>query len=261
MKHPILTLTRNCLALTRRCVESCLAQNIPTRMFVLDNASTDGTAEWLSEQWITHRTKASNIGVSAGWNEALDFLFEDADSVLVVGNDTWLAPKLYETLLNCKLPFVTGVAVDNMKQANETAEVYPLEPRPDFSCFCIRRDCWEKVGRFDEQMKLYSSDQDYHLRAHRKGINLYKAAVPFYHERSSTLNLAPAHEQVELLAQANCDRAVLKNKWGVSAGGPDYEALFSSENFGIDAFLLPHESACGTNDKARLDYPSDSQKD
>ncbi len=239
--NPVLLLTHNNLALTKRCVESVFLQDIPTTLFIVENGSTDGSVEWLRAniptdvEWHGFRLKtrlwnASNLGVSAGWNAALRHIFgcypSDKEHCLVIGNDTWLPTSFYRTLLSCELPFVTGVAVDNMKQANENPEVYPLEPYPDFSAFLVRRECWEKVGPFDERMKLYASDCDFHVRAHRLGMPLYKASVPFYHQRSSTLNLAPPDEQQEILEQANKDRAVFQSLYGCLPGTPQYEALF-----------------------------------
>lgn len=239
--NPVLLLTRNCLELTKRCVESVRGQDIPTVTLVIDNGSTDGTVEWLTESYtypyeeFYSSIEERNTGVSAGWNWGLEHFFEnrvgDSEYVLVVGNDTILPRYCYSALLSANVPFVSGVDV-GMSQLPEKPDVFPLSPHPDFSCFLIRRECWEKVGRFDERMKLYSSDQDYHIRAHFAGVQLYKASVPYNHQRSSTMNRATPQERHIIAQQANADRAELKRKWGVSAGGPDYQALFSPELFG-----------------------------
>jgi GT2 family glycosyltransferase len=238
--NPVLILTMNNLALTKRCIESVRVQDVGDIVpCILDNASTDGTPEWLHSQCATIKGQGytTNRGVSFGWNDGLKTLFKlcQEDHVLVIGNDTVIPPWFYRELLSYDQPFVTGVAVDDMAMiAQPPDQRYPLTENPDFSAFLIRRDCWEKVGPFDERMKLYSSDQDYHIRAHRKGVRLYKACVPYYHERSSTLNNACPSERAEIEQQANADRQVLRQKWGCSAGGPDYEALFSPEYFGIE---------------------------
>ena len=109
-----------------------------------------------------------------------------------------------------------------------------LAPCPDFSGFLIRRECWEKVGPFDESMKLYASDLDYHIRAHRAGIRLMNAGVNFYHERSSTLNSAPPKERRNIELQADADRERLTEKWGCTAWRESYTAMFDEKLFGID---------------------------
>jgi GT2 family glycosyltransferase len=244
--NPVLILTHNNLELTKRCVDSVRNQDIASVVYVVDNGSTDGTARWLKDDNAVWSLHPMNMGVSFGWNDGLGRIFS-TDQVytsyenltfhhcLVVGNDTVLAPWTYRELLSYDVPFVTGVAVDQMAQISEPPTTRPeLTDNPDFSCFLIRRECWEKVGPFDEGMKHYSSDQDFHIRAHRLGIRLCKASVPYYHERSSTIRLASPEERLEIEAQANKDREYLRQKWGVSAGGPDYEALFRPETFGCE---------------------------
>jgi GT2 family glycosyltransferase len=245
--NPVLILTRNNLALTKRCVESVRKQDIPTETLIYDNGSTDGTVDWLSTgENGGYTLLSSNRGVSAAWNMGLDYLVQTWGHALVIGNDTVMAPCTYRILLETsrkyRFPFVTGVAVDNMEQALQTPDVDPITYHPDFSCFLITRQCWEKVGPFDEGMKHYSSDQDFHIRAHRRGVRLCKASVPYYHERSSTIRLASPEERAEIEAQANKDRAYLRQKWGVSAGGADYEALFDPKTFGCEQ-IQPSQTA------------------
>ena len=225
--NPVLTLTHNNLALTKRCVESIRSQDISTRLFVFDNGSGDGTSDWLVEQGFDGMAHPENKGVSYGWNVGLSFVFEgEVNHCLVIGSDTVLPPWFYRTLLSVEIPFVTGVAVDSMEQAFQNPDIKPFTPNPDFSAFLIRREAWETIGPFDENMKLYCSDCDLHIRGHKLGVPMMKASVPFYHERSSTLRLAPAEERTQLEAQANNDRAVFYQKWGCVPGTKQYEDLF-----------------------------------
>jgi GT2 family glycosyltransferase len=239
--NPVLLLTHNGLELTKRCAESVRKQDIPSESLIYDNGSSDGTIEWLPGN-SRYSALRRNAGVSAAWNLGIGYLLAVSPHVLVVGNDTVLPPSFYRTLLSVDLPFVTGVAVDNMEQALQPPAVMPLTPNPDFSAFLIRREAWEAIGPFDESMKFYSSDQDYHIRGWRRGVHMVKASVPFYHERSSTIRLASPEERAEIEAQANKDRATLRMKWGVSAGGPDYEALFVPSTFGCEQTHSSHSA-------------------
>jgi GT2 family glycosyltransferase len=242
--NPVLLLAHNNLNLTRRCVASIRAQDVPTKIYLLDNGSTDGTYEWASEEEkeeINYTRFPQNRGVSFGWNHILGWLFDKpaiAEHCLCIGTDTIIPPWFFRVLLTYlsdAVPFITGVAVDDYDLAmNPDAIPEPLTPCPDFSGFLISRKCWEVVGRFDESMKHYSSDQDYHIRAWRKGVPLYKVNVRFYHEISSTLKFAEPMDRYEIQMQADKDRARLREKWGAPAGGPAYEALFSSETFGCE---------------------------
>lgn len=230
--NPVLILTHNCLELTKRCVESVQKQDIGTEVIILDNGSTDGTLDWLHGEFIsqigTLLTFDTNEGVSRGWNSGLKNIFSEwtlgYKHTLIINNDTEIPTWLYSELLSYDAPFVTGVAVDY--KPSEKASRMPLVPHPDFSCFLIRRDAWEKVGPFDERMKLYASDTDWHIRAHRLGMPLMKANVPYYHINSQTMKRAAPEEKAAIQEQANKDREVFRSLYGCLPGTPDYEALF-----------------------------------
>lgn len=226
----ILTLTRNNLSLTQKCIWTALRQDVKAVVWAIDNGSTDGTVDWLAPMGLLLDASPFNSGVSAGWNRGLEACFQAGhESVLVIGNDTQLAPWTYRLLDSYNLPFVTGVAVDDYKQIEQPMPPkMHLEDHPDFSCFLIRRECWGKVGKFDESMKLYASDCDYHLRAHRSGVPMKKAVCPFYHERSSTLRLATEREREEIQGQANRDRAVFYQRYGCLPGQKEYYELFQA---------------------------------
>jgi GT2 family glycosyltransferase len=206
-------------------------QDIPITLLTVDNGSTDGSQHYRPGMVVNLE---KNYGVSKGWNVGIDLLFsiqlmggQAYQHVLVIGNDTVLPSWLYRVLLSYNAPFVTGVAVDQMEQIQVPEPTYaPLSPNPDFSCFLIRRECWEEVGPFDERMVHYCSDCDMHIRAHRAGIPLMKGCVPYYHERSSTLRRASPEERIEIETQANKDRAVFKSIYGCLPGDKAYEAIF-----------------------------------
>jgi GT2 family glycosyltransferase len=167
-----------------------------------------------------------NKGVSYGWNVGLDFLFEDGitENILVLNNDAIIPSWFYRRLLNYDQPFITGVAVDVMP--TEQVPHCPLTPNPDFSAFLIRRDAWERIGKFDERMKIYCSDCDYHIRGHRLGVPMLKANVPYYHVNSQTLKRADPDDREAIQTQANKDREVFKNIYNCLPGTEEYNQLF-----------------------------------
>ena len=234
MNH-VLVVTRNCLELTKRCIASVQAQTIPTRIMVIDNGSTDGTEEWLVGNQFEYLIWPNNRGVTSAWNLGLEgaFRYEEAQHVLVLNNDVALPPWFYESLLRCPHPFVTGVSVGTMEEiANEPTSSPTTSP--DFSAFLIRKYVWERLGAFDEQMVMYAQDLDYHIRAHRAGIRFVNAQIPFYHERSSTLNHADPRERRLIELRADEDRRLFAAKWNCTAWGAGYEAMFAPQSFGID---------------------------
>lgn len=226
--NPVLMLAHNCLELTKRAVASVQAQDIPTEILLIDNGSSDGTGTWAQEQGLFVASFRPQLGVSAGWNWGLRWLFPQHEYVLVCNNDIELPPWGYKTLLGyLKLgaEFVTGGSTEN-RDFLTPSDPHPPIHHPDFSCFLISRSAWEKVGEFDERMKFYAQDNDYHVRAYRTGVELLRADVPFYHERSSTLKNAAPEERAEIQQQANSDREVFKSLYGCMPWEPAYNDLF-----------------------------------
>jgi GT2 family glycosyltransferase len=234
--NPVLILTHNCLNLTKKCVASVRAQDIETAVEIIDNGSTDGTENWLAENspaitddWkMTAILNHANLGVSSQWNRGLDFFFNGvhAEHVLIVNNDTILPPWFYRELLSYNLPFISGTTVDQMEQIATPRHPQAAADAPDFSAFLIRREAWQKIGSFDERMKNYYSDNDWHVRAHQAGITLWNSGIPFYHERSSTLKQASEKERRMLELQSLADEEVFVSIYGCSTWQPAYAELF-----------------------------------
>ena len=226
--NPVLLLVRDNFEMNKRAIDSIFAQDIPATLVIVDNSVRDDTFNWALEQKIAVYPFRPQLGVSKGWNFGLAALFKDGwEHVLVPNSDTILPPWFYRELLAREVDFVTGVSVESMEQiAHLPNEPQALVEAPDFSAFLIRREAWQKVGPFDERMKNYYSDNDWHIRAHRAGVPLWNAGLPFYHERSSTLKNAPPREKRDLDLQSVADSEVFYSIYGCYPWQPEYAALF-----------------------------------
>jgi GT2 family glycosyltransferase len=228
--NAVLIVCRNGLELTKRCIRSVLDQDIDVVIYVIDNDTEDGHKDILASY---PKNKVLNWrftpakGVSASWNFGLEYLFDTAqcEKVLVLNNDTELKRETYRYLDLDGGPFVTAVSVDNI-DGIKGGWAPSRRPHPDFSCFMIRREVWQKVGKFDESMVLYASDADYHLRMHQAGIHAYTIGIPFYHVASGTLKSAPEAERQRIQQQADMDRDTFERKWGCRVGSEHYYRLF-----------------------------------
>jgi GT2 family glycosyltransferase len=234
-----LVLAHNCLELTKKCVDSLIAQDVPTQIHLVDNGSEDGTAEWYSELFESDPERYSgtilseNRGVSWAWNYGLQAAFLVGEEyVLVPNNDTILPSWFISSLLSYKAPFLTGVSVGTMAEIETKPEHSEPTPHPDFSAFLISADAYRAVGPFDEKMINYAGDCDWHIRAHRAGVPLMGINLPFYHERSSTLRLSSPSEKRAIEIQADRDRAAFRAKYGFMPWDPEYAQAFSPETFG-----------------------------
>ena len=240
--NPALILTHNSLALTQQCVESLRKQDIPVDLLIVDNHSTDGTLDWCAQERLQVILFPENTGFSHGINAGLDLIFStgNADYCLCPGSDTIMPSYYYRALLELNLPVVSGVQdVDGhrvtLEDLAKSFPTQPVRPNPDFSNLLWRKEAWQALGGLDEAMVNYCSDCDAHIRAHRKGLGMYHAPhIPFFHYGSSTLRNAPPKERRILDMQADADRLAFAEKWGHRENGPEYEAHFAVENFGIE---------------------------
>lgn len=219
--------------MTQAAIESALAQDIgDVWLYAIDNASTDGTGDYLRTLGVRTTVVAHMRpqGLSRVWNEALTLAFDSLrlEHALVINNDVILRTDTYRLLRDDGGLFVTGVGV-GIREQMTSCDPMSHSPHPSFSCFLMRRECWERVGEFDEGMRIWASDGDYHLRMHNAGIEACSIAVPFGHEVSATLKLADDGERDRLHKVADADRAYFKSKWGCEIGSDDYYKRFSPD--------------------------------
>ncbi len=243
----IVVLTRNNLALTQNAIESFRRQDISggVNILVVDNESTDNTCAWLNSQpdltCIFNRPQA---GVAAGWNQALKWLFEPkwntlsrpprpmrpmAEYVLVCNNDVVLRPDTYRWLVRDGGGFVTAVGARDPERIKDLTppDLSLKRPHPDFSCFLIRRETWEKVGKFDECFRgAYCEDSSYHLRMHRAGIRAEALELPFLHLGAQTVATAEPKERKRIQLQADENRRLFERMYGFRVGSEKYYAEF-----------------------------------
>lgn len=249
----IIVPVRNGLEYTRAALPTFFAQDIgDIAVLFIDNDSTDGTGEFLrAQEGVLYHHQNPALSVAASWNKALQFLFEDGHGappyVLVVNNDVELRPDTYRQLVADGGLFVTAVGHQDRSAINpimlfgsgkDQRPVKPYwtppdpgnkRPHPDMSCFLMRRECWERVGQFDEQFSTaYCEDLDYDLRMRQSGITAMALELPFYHVKSGTLKSASPEEKGAIMKHAEENRAKFKAKWGVGAGSPEYYTLLGT---------------------------------
>lgn len=238
--NPVLVVTHNCYSFTVKAIASIMAQDIPVSLTVIDNGSDETLRQFLSSLSDTFRNVevvclGANLGVSKAWNIGLAAKFgEGAEHVLVLNNDLEIPPHFYRTLIESGELFVSGVNCGvAAKPYWNNGWVRPADhatlknPHPDFSAFLIRRQCWETVGYFDEDMVYYAQDCDYHVRMHRARIWAGSLNLEYHHHASATINQADDVERAAISAQANLDRGVFRKKYDCEIGSPEYDKLFS----------------------------------
>jgi GT2 family glycosyltransferase len=179
----------------------------PLRVIVVDNGSTDGTAEAVAAAHPEADLLRSevNLGFAGGNNLGLRRALEDdAGYVFVLNNDVEVEPGAVAALveaarrlpsvgaLNPKILFAdppghvwfAGARFDPRRGYNGRQRGYRRPDSPELAevvttdracgaALLVPRAVLERVGLFDEELFLYSEDTDWSLRAREAGLVLY----------------------------------------------------------------------------------------
>ena len=199
----------NQLHYTRQCLESLTAAGCPDAMIVVvNNASTDGTAEFLATRpALRVITNAENCACAVAWNQG--FRASTTDWVLFLNNDVvtphgWLenlvafaeqsgadlaSPALGEGELSYDL---AAYAADFMVRMRAVA-------RPDIDggvAFLVRRRVFTAIGGFDENFrKGGNEDTDFFWRARDAGFRLATTGSSYLHHFGSVTQNALKQER------------------------------------------------------------------
>lgn len=194
----------NAMDFSQRCVNSVRVTlaDIPYKIHILNNGSTDGTAEWLAqlaEDDVEIQSVPQNLGAPKGKNIILNHV-QPSDYVLFIDNDIELFPGWYELFTSVFAQHqqvgVVGIEGYNITVHEEHRELHPLGGTPPVPCDilrgCFMLACGElvrKLSRFDENCGLYwHDDDDFCVRATGEGYQNYwlpTEKVVHYGSRSS----------------------------------------------------------------------------
>lgn len=139
-------------------------------LVVVDNGPCDWRPhdDWAKRIW--HLRMPANLGVAASWNLGIKSTPRSA-GWMVVNHDITFGE-------NAVAEFYTACTPGNVV----------LSGKPPWSCFWLGSDVVKKVGLFHEGFHpAYFEDNDYEIRAQRKGVPITRSLAAVYHRNSSTL--------------------------------------------------------------------------
>lgn len=199
--NPVITVvvvTYNRRNLLEQCLLAISRQTLlPHRLLIVDNASTDGTAEWLTD-WASKYVPfaegvflAENRGGAGGFAEGLRKAIErDADWVWMMDDDAEPHPTALAQLM--KIASDTGnvygslatngtdtswttTLIDPLPRVVDSAKDVPDKARVQslpFLGFMIHRDLVQRIGLPDAGYFIAADDIEYCIRAERAGAQL-----------------------------------------------------------------------------------------
>jgi len=230
-------------ALTKAAFESIQAQDIPVKVYVLNNGSTwSETLVWIEQirqnnNVFMFRSESVNKSPIFLANRYLWYLFvenedwDDYHHVLCVPNDVVLPPNLYREFLRFPRGIVTGSMTDGslgiIDRATAVNECTPL-------AVCLIRK-WAhdalvaKDGYFfDPKFFMYASDCDFALRLAACGIRGVQLDIQYWHYGSASHRLGKHGEGAY---GADADRDYFRSKWGFAVDDPQYGEKARDINF------------------------------
>jgi GT2 family glycosyltransferase len=235
----LVILTYNCLRYTQACLLS-IARHTPEHheVVVVDNASSDGTPEYL-RQLPEHRLilNTDNRGYAAGNNQGL--ALSRGDYLLLLNNDVivtpgWLAGMLahFERhprlgILGPRTNCISGpqkIPLDYHPWDIDAMEAVALQRRVRFEgqlsltqrvagfAMMFRRELYDQIGGLDERFGTGNfEDDDYCQRALEAGYEIGIAEDVFIHHFGSVSFL---ENKIDHKALMETNRQLFLSKWG-----------------------------------------------
>jgi GT2 family glycosyltransferase len=234
----IIIVTYNSVAEIDDCLRSLVGHTdpFPTTITVVDNASTDGTADLVRERWPSVQVIESggNLGFSKANN--LGIRATESDYVLLMNPDTVAPPAAIQTLVRglashpdaaiagARLLSDTGFPElswgdpitpwgelkrmifarlyrRKIRRIVKTMDHLSRQPREvgwvSGACMAIRRPDLEAVGLLDERFFMYTEDVDLCIEMAKRGRTvLYLAAAEVLHYRGRSAGKNPDMERL-----------------------------------------------------------------
>lgn len=172
----------NQLDYTRRCLESivrCTDQSY--ELIIVDNASTDGTLEFLKDVKATIITNQCNLGCAKAWNQGVQA--SHGDVIGILNNDIVVTPGWLKELLSYMQRSGHGIVCPSAREGklNYDLDSYAAEftsrcitaTRSELysACMLVRKEVFDRIGLFDEGF-CYGGceDIDFYWRAQQAGF-------------------------------------------------------------------------------------------
>lgn len=184
MRYSVVIPVLNQLAYTRQCVEGLVVSGTPpSAIMVIDNGSTDDTAQWLaSRPDIRSLQNRVNLGCGGAWTQGA--LLADTEWTVLLNNDVIVPVQTMDRMFDAaeaqKLDVVSPSLIEGALDYDLTAHAAAFcqamagTLRPGWFhgvAFAVRRSVFEKIGFLDTDRQLGGrEDVEFLVRCQRHGI-------------------------------------------------------------------------------------------
>lgn len=217
----------NQLHYTRLCLESLASHaRHDLRLILVDNASSDGTAEYLaSVDGATVIRNSTNLGCAGAWNQGVEAA-AGAEWIVVLNNDVLVPPGWLAGLLEAAAHWGLDIVSPAMREGECNYDLASYSA--DFVarmrsvirrgaglgvCFMVHRRVFEGIGGFDEAFQVGQyEDVDFFLRARRAHFRIGTVGRSFLHHFGAITQRSMSRSQPSL-AYASKNRAHFIAKW------------------------------------------------
>ncbi|WP_373229487.1 glycosyltransferase family 2 protein [Cohnella sp.] len=225
------------LALLKLCINSIIGNtNPPYEIIVVDNASTDGTADYLQQLGgqVRYRVLDNNRGFAGAIN--IGMMMAKGRTIVLLNNDTLVTEKWLDNLLIClhsdegigmvgpvtnyisgdqqiSVPYRDVADMPNFARENNHSNIARWHRTDRLTGFCLlfRRELFEGNGYFDEGFEIGNfEDDDYNIRVRLLGKSLVMAQDTFIHHFGSVSMKALGNRFVEINER---NRLYFMDKW------------------------------------------------
>ena len=182
MKILVIVVTYNGLRWLDRCLGSVRASEVPADLYVWDNGSADGSADFIAARFPEAKLtrSADNLGFAEPNNRGMRYALENGyDYVYLLNQDAWIEPSTLGTLVSFSEAHPEyGVLsplqmTDGFKELDKQfAKIAPVGDRIMAAHWLIPCRVLEKVGVFSDLFPIYGNDDNWCDRARYHGYKI-----------------------------------------------------------------------------------------
>ena len=219
----------NQLSFTRQCLESIARHtDVPYQLVLVDNASSDGTKEFLATVDATIISNQTNLGCAKAWNQGVKA--SEGDVIGVLNNDIVVTPGWLTTLLQFMESKGHGIVSPAAREGtlNSDLDVYASE----FTRSCksatratmygasmiIHRRVFDQIGLFDEGFAYGGcEDIDFLWRTKAAGFSVCTTGSVLIHHFGMVTQDAIKKTETKTYSEENL--AHFRKKWNRTVRG------------------------------------------